>query len=427
MPIDSNRDRAWYESKLFTKSIIYGFSLLVLVKFSHSVFFKQNDFDWHLGYGYLVLKATHFSDSEAFRSLIFHYPPGRMLIDEALVLLPRLVARAIFFCAAIGALLITQKIWRELAQKVKPASPEIEFAAAALAFLLFAPWVVRDFDECGLQILLLFFLSMAARSLFRGAQTQTGAWLGLAITFKLTPILFVPLLIWKRRFVEAGAVICFVVIFNVLLPSLIWGPNLAHDVLVRHFETLKTIASLEDPSENGMERPSHRNQSLKFAIARYLQTYPPGHPLFIDENYDEVGCTERGIDLTSCQRHSLFIQFLDLPKATAKRIIIIVSAIFVLLLAWRLHPKWALADTKNDTKAMGSCMCICSYCLTTSVAPASHAGLALRIPCNSRRAYSKRSFVAPIGEPRFYFCFSLGTASRSSVKITFPDRDVVSS
>ena len=131
---------------------------------------------------------------------------------------------------------------RELAQKVKPASPEIDFAAAALAFLLFAPWVVRDFDECGLQILLLFFLSMAARSLFRGAQTQTGAWPGLAATFKLTPILLVPLLIWKRRFVEAGAVICFVVIFNVLLPSLIWGPNLAHDVLVRHFETLKTIA-----------------------------------------------------------------------------------------------------------------------------------------------------------------------------------------
>jgi hypothetical protein len=172
MPIDSNRDRAWYESKLFTKSIIYGFSLLVLVKFSHSVFFKQNDFDWHLGYGYLVLKATHFSDSEAFRSLIFYYPPGRMLIDEALVLLPRLVARAIFFCAAIGALLITQKIWRELAQKVKPASHEIDFAAAALAFLLFAPWVVRDFDECGLQILLLFFYPWPRGRFFEGRKLK---------------------------------------------------------------------------------------------------------------------------------------------------------------------------------------------------------------------------------------------------------------
>ena len=66
MPIDLNRDRAWYESKLFTKSIIYGFSLLVLVKFSHSVFFKQNDFDWHLGYGYpssrrlIFLTLKHF-------------------------------------------------------------------------------------------------------------------------------------------------------------------------------------------------------------------------------------------------------------------------------------------------------------------------------------------------------------------------------
>jgi hypothetical protein len=82
------------------------------------------------------------------------------------------LARAIFFCAAIGALLITQKIWRELAQKVKPASHEIDFAAAALAFLLFAPWVVRDFDECGLQILLLFFYPWPRGRFFEGRKLK---------------------------------------------------------------------------------------------------------------------------------------------------------------------------------------------------------------------------------------------------------------
>lgn len=350
-------DIPWYERAWFTKSVTYGFILLVLVKFVHSIFLKENDFDWHLAYGQLALKATYYADSEAFRSLIsryFHYPPGRLLIDEALSLLPRLVARAIFFGAAVGALFIIRKIWRELAGKMTPASPAIEFAAAALAFLLLANWIVRDFDECGLQILLLLFLSLAAWSLYREARIQSGAWLGLAITFKLTPVLFIPLLLWKRRFAEAAAAICFVIVFNVLMPGLIWGPNLTREILVRHVQVLEKVAALDDPSENGIERPSHRSQSLKLAIARYLQTYPPGHPLFIDRNYDDVGCTERGIDPSACQRHPLFIQFLDLPKATAKHIVIFVFFVIGLAVAWRLRRRWLLLGAKTHSDSLSS-------------------------------------------------------------------------
>ena len=354
MPNETTIAPPWYERAWFTKSVTYGFILLVLVKFVHSVFFKQNDFDWHLAYGQMALKATYYADTDAFRALIFHYPPGRILIDEALSLLPRLLARAIFFCAAIGALFIIRKIWRELAGKMKPASPGVEFAAAALAFLLFANWIVRDFDECGLQILLLLFLSMAAWSLYRGAAIQSGAWLGLAITFKLTPFLFIPLLIWKRRFAEAGAAICFVIVFNVVVPGLIWGPNLTREVVVRHIQTLKTVATLDDPSENGIESPSHRNQSLKLAIARYLQTYPPGHPLFIDRNYDDVSCTIRGIDPSACQRHPLFIQFLDLPAATANLIVTIVIFSIGLVLAWRLRRRWLLLRGKTHPESASS-------------------------------------------------------------------------
>jgi len=344
----------WYERGWFTQSVIYGFTLLVVVKFVHSVFFKQNDFDWHLAYGHLAFKGTYGGDTAVFHSLLFHYPPGRILIDEALSLLPRLVARAMFFCAAIGSLFITCRIWRALAQRVRPATPGVEFAAAALAFLLLANWIVRDFDECGLQILLLFFLSMAAWSLYRGARITTGVWLGLAITFKLTPVLFVALLLWKRRFVEAAAAICFVVLFNVVAPALIWGPSLTQEALVRHVETLTTIVALDDPAENGVEQPSHRSQSLKLAIARYLQTYPPGHPLFIDRNYDEIGCTERGIAPDACQRHPLFVQFLDLSKTTAKRIVIVIMSALALVLAWRLRRRWLLAPSENGTGSRGS-------------------------------------------------------------------------
>ena len=209
-----------------------------------------------------------------------------------------------------------------------PASPAIEFVAAALAFLLLANRIVRDLDECGLQILLLLFLSLAAWSFYHGARIQSGAWLGLAITFELTPVLFIPLLLWKRRFAEAAAIICFVIVFNVIMPGLIWGPNLTREFLARHIQVLETVATLDDLFENGIERPSHRSQSLKLAIARYLQNYPPGHPLFI--------------------------QFLSLPKATAKRIAAFVIFFIGLIVGWRLRQHWLLLQAKTHTDSLSS-------------------------------------------------------------------------
>ena len=327
----------WYQRAWFTRSAGYGFAVLVIAKAVHSVFFKQNDFDLHLHWGRLALEG-------AWDAVPFQYPPGRILFNEALAVLPRLVARALGFGCAIGSLVLTYRIWRDLAAKMTPPAPGVDLAAAALAFALLAPWVVRDFDECGLQILLLFFLSMVAWSLDRGARLQTGAWLGVAITFKFTPVLFVALLLWKRRWLEAGAAIGFVVVLNALAPALVWGPELARTALVRHVQTLRMAATLEDPSENGVERPSHRSQSLKLAIARFLQTYPPGHPLFIDRLYDDDGCTVRGVPPEACKQHPLFVQFLDLAPATARRVALAVMVAIGLSIAWRMRRPWRLGQ-----------------------------------------------------------------------------------
>ncbi len=348
-------DQPWYERAWFIKALCYGFALLVAVKFVHSVFFKQNDFDVHLANGALALKATYYADSEAMGPLLFQYPPGRILIDEGLSLLPRLLARAVFFIAAIGSLFFTFNIWRELAQKMKPAIASVEYAAAGLAFLLLANWTIRDFDECGLQILLLFFLSMAARALYRGAPLQSGAWLALAVTFKVTPVIFIPLLIWKRRITEAAVALAFIVLLNVLVPALVWGPSMSREGIVRHIQTIATIAALDDPSENGIEPPSHRSQSLKLAIARYLQTYPPGHSLFIDRGYaDETSCADRKVTPVACERHPLFVQFLDLPATTANKIVTAIIGMIALVLAWRLRRRWLLAKPGNETGTFSS-------------------------------------------------------------------------
>jgi len=200
----------WYEQRWFTNSVTIGFALLILIKFVHSVFFMQNDFDGHLAMGSRALRGTFYGDNDAWQALFLQYPPGRILFDEFLSILPYYFVRALVFSAAIDSLFATRPIWRALAMDVKPAPSGVEFAASSCAFVLFAVWVVHDLDECGLQLLLLFMLSMAAWTLYRGARVQGGAWIALAISWKVTPWLFVPLLLWKRRFVEAGAAIGFV-------------------------------------------------------------------------------------------------------------------------------------------------------------------------------------------------------------------------
>jgi hypothetical protein len=161
-------------------------------------------------------------------------------------------------------------------------------------------------------------------------------------------LLFLPLLLWKRRFVEAAAAIAFVIVFNLIAPALFWGPHAAWDAVVHHVQYDQRVMSFEDPAENGVEPPSHGSHSLMLAIARYLQTYPTGHPLFIDEGYDDRGCIQRAVPTTECRQHPLFVQFLDLPAAAAKRIVVITLFAIAIGLAWRFRRNWLLAETVRD-------------------------------------------------------------------------------
>ena len=342
----------WYERPWLVKSITIGFVLLVLVKFVHSVFFKENDFDIHLSWGNAALRGTFYGDAAAWPSAFFQYPPGRILFDEALAMLPRLFARALVFSLAIGSLFVTRRIWRALAAQVKPAPATVEFAASAGAFVLLATWVVRDFDECGLQILLLFMLSMGAWALYRDAKVQAAAWIAAAITYKVTPVIILPLLLWKRRFLEAAVAISFVIAFNLIVPALFWGPRLAWDATLRHAGHIKEELT-HDPSESRIA-VTIGNRSLAFAVTRYLRNYPRGDELFIDEGFDDHGCIERGVALSDCRQHPLFVQFLDLSPTTAKSVTLGTLLCIAAVLAWVMRHKWLSAQAPRGAGRYGA-------------------------------------------------------------------------
>jgi hypothetical protein len=344
MPMTEAEPGTWTQSNWYRLAFIAAFALLLLVKAGQGIFFKENDFSWHLDLGQSALSGTPYQTPQG---QVFgnNYSPGRVLIDSALALLPRYLARAIVFACAVGAMLIMFRIWQVLADATVRAPPKIHFAAATLAFLMLAPWLVRDLDDCGLQFLLLFFLTMAGWSLWRGAAVASGAWLALAFTFKSTPLLFLPFLLWKRRWVEACAMTAFIVVFNAVAPALVWGPATTRVALGHFGSAVWTVMTLPDVVENGMEPPDHRNQSLRFAIARYLQTFPPGHSLFIGEEAGTIPCgtpQSPPSDRAQCRPHPLFVQFLDLPPASAKWIVNAIVLVLALAVAWRMRRPWAL-------------------------------------------------------------------------------------
>lgn len=347
MTVEVERAVAWYETAQFRRGCAIAFCVLVAVKAVHGIGFKDNDFAWHIDVGRTGLMGTPYVQANG--SLVgTHYPPGRVLIDTALALLPYRLARAVVFFCAIGGLLMTSRIWRRLADAMYPVSYDVHFAAAFFAFVLLGQWVVRDLDDCGLQILLLFFLTMAGWAVWRGASLAAGAWLGLAITWKSTPLIFLPLLIWKRRWLDAAATLAFVLIFNVGVPALVWGPAAAKDGLTHYLDEVRKVAALRDPSENGVEPPRPSNQNLSIAIARFLQTYPPGHTLFVNADFEAHPCAPNAT-VASCPPHPLFVQFLDLPAPTAKKIVSAILGIMALALAWRMRRPWSLAkDPPRD-------------------------------------------------------------------------------
>ena len=310
-------------------------------------------------------------------------------------MLPNTLARALVFACAAGAMLIMFRVWRILASAVARAPPGIDFAAATLAFLLLAPWVVRDLDDCGLQLLLLLFLTMAGHALSRGAAIASGAWLALAFTFKSAPLLFLPLLIWKRRWTEACAMVAFIVVFNAVAPALVWGPEAARAALDRYGAQVWKTATLPDVTQNALEPPDHRNQSLPFAIARYLQTFPPGHPLFIHTEFGRSDCgtpQSPQPDPALCRPHPLFVQFLDLSSATAKRVVGAIVVILALLLAWRMRRPWApgwppgIAGYGAFAAGMGGRLCARGVAFADRLALPPDAVSAVRLSRDPRRA-----------------------------------------
>jgi hypothetical protein len=310
----------WYTTRRFAVVSVLVLAVALAVEGYLAIFVRNNDFSIHHGMGKGWLAG------DPLQAMQNHYLLGRGLINALTAWLPYRLDRALHFVTAVGLLVLTFAWWDRLANDRRPLNRGRAFAAAILTLLLVGGYVQRDLDDCGLQLLLLFFLTAGGCALMAGSALHCGFWLGLAATYKVTPLIFLPFLIWKRQWRAAAWMAAFFVGLN-LAPTLYLG----WDTTIRcHEHWLQFNAqnlALPDPSQTLIEPPRHLNQGLAVAIARFLQTHPPGHPLWLD--------------------HPWFVQPGDLEPATAKWAVQLVLAGLGLLFAWRFRRRFAVTPQRS--------------------------------------------------------------------------------
>lgn len=339
----------WYTTDDFRR-IVWTIAAVILIgSFINGVLKKDNDYLNHykLGRGFLAGKPYMIPDEKPFCP---HYAPGRLALNAAFAVLPYRLSRAVWWTVSIVVLIASLLIWDRMAPGRKAMTARASFAAAAFSLVLVLRWLLRDLDDCGQQLLLLGILTAAGWAAFNQRPLATGALLALGATYKVTPMLFLPLLLYKRRWREAVWMVVFVVGLNVVAPALRLGLPLTWQAsqlfLSRSAEVTQAIR--EDPSANGVEDAKHTNKNLRLAIARYLQTYPPGHPLFIPDPKD---VEPDGTTKPNAKPHPLFVQFLDLPARTAGIITTGVLLMIAIVLAVRYRRPWHGPQFQEDFAA----------------------------------------------------------------------------
>ncbi len=348
---------AQWITRLETQRIVMGLLAIAAVASAViSIFFRHNDFAWHYRIGQGALKGMAYANAEG-QPFGEHYPLGRVLINALIALPPYTLSRALVWALGVVCIGVALRAWHRMANVGLPVRREVALSAGLLAVLFTLPIVFRDLDDCGLQLILMALIGLAGMDLAAGRSWRSGLWLALAVTYKTTPLLFLGYLIYKRRWKEPLWMIGFALLFNLAAPALYFGWDATLEAHQKFFNQAAAAMQIKDPSANPVEPSKHQNLGLKPALARYLMTFPPEHPLFIAQKGQKDENQQLLVPVEEIEPAMGFVQFLDLPPETANRVVTGLLLLLAGVLAWRFRrsmgrlDKKTGADTRRDISA----------------------------------------------------------------------------
>jgi hypothetical protein len=194
--------------------------LMAVVAYAHKASEDRSAFiRWRYQVLQLMDQGRNIYDREMYPN-----PPVMPISLYPLMVLPPLMGAVTFFLIKVWmAIASARMVARMVREKAWPLS---YWCLAAIALMSLRP-ILSDLHHGNVNILILFFVVVALDAWTRGRDWLGGAALGLAITCKVTPALFLPYFLYKRSWKMLIATTVAIFVFLVVVPMIVLGPDLA--------------------------------------------------------------------------------------------------------------------------------------------------------------------------------------------------------
>jgi alpha-1,2-mannosyltransferase len=148
---------------------------------------------------------------------------------------------------------------------VRPDAKVIpSYVQAAVLLLSFRP-ILGDLHHANNNLVILFLICAMLLAWRKGYDVLAGLILGLAISYKVTPALFVPYFMYKKSWRTVYATFAGLLLFLVVVPSLVIGPRFNYVCLTTWWKRM-----LGPYVEQGVTSAQEINQSMVGVLTRLL-------------------------------------------------------------------------------------------------------------------------------------------------------------
>jgi hypothetical protein len=209
-------------------------------------------------------QVLQFWDGEnIYDALMFPNPPIMPLTLLPFMLLPPVTGALCWF--ALKAVLTALAVWFCFRMVRPPGTRPLPSYVQALVLLLSFRPILSDLHHGNNNLIILFLVVASLYAWRNGYDVLAGLVLALAISYKVTPALFVPYFAYKGSWRTVGATFLGLVVFLLIVPSLLLGPEFNGECLAMWWRRM-----ISPFLAKGEGSPQEVNQSMVGVLTRLL-------------------------------------------------------------------------------------------------------------------------------------------------------------
>ncbi len=178
----------------------------------------SGDFDVSMEFGRRFLAGRHLYQG----GLHFPYQPAAAMFFSIFSLMPKPLAFLLFYSIAVICLWLVMRMLTAMVCGVDVDLRDRTWLIAAVTLMLAAHYIIRDLDDGGPNLMLLALATGGIYYAWAGRDVAAAACLGAAAALKVTAAIFIPFLLWKRRWRLAAWTIAAAALW-IALPMLRMG------------------------------------------------------------------------------------------------------------------------------------------------------------------------------------------------------------